>query len=327
MGAPPAIRSVARGRAIGIVALGLALGSCGGPPELHGTAFVANAVSRDVTVHEAPSFERVARIRLPAVPRSIHAEPGARRLWTTNQLANSVTVIDADRRRVLRTVRVCRGPTQVAFWVPVNRAYVVCNDGYLVGIDTRTLERVGRRQAVGFAPYAFVPGPNEHLWTANRGSNDISEIDPGTGRLIGHYPAAPAAYGLAFSADHRYAFVTSKQWNATTVVATDDKEILGAIKVGKDPALVVASEDQAYVANKADGTISVISTRTFQELRRITVGRHPESLALGPDGRVLLVTTEGSLVVLDTEASKVLYSVPAGQGPVSVALLPAPGRA
>jgi YVTN family beta-propeller protein len=297
--------------------------SCSGAPRTDAQIWVSNQKARTIAIFDGATFERVGGVRLPGKPHGLEVEPGGARVWTSNISANSVTVIDASSRKKLQTIEVCVEPTQVAF--APNEAFVACGDGYMTVIDTRTLARTDR-VAIGFGPHGFAAGPFGHLWSANRGGNDMSEIDPAKHLLLERHPAGPVAYAIAFSPDGRYAYVTSQKWGALVVISTDDFQILGSIHTGTDPAGVVASRDgrRIYVSNRGAGTVTAINALTFQEVATIPVDRRPDGLTLTPDGGLLFVANFGArtVSVIDTGAAEVIHTLESDRGPSDVELIP-----
>jgi YVTN family beta-propeller protein len=294
-----------------------ALAGCKSSPGFAGSVFIAETNAKD-----GKSMKLVARIPLPGKPHGVDIEPGGKRVWSSNIEGDSVSVIDIGARRVSKTIPVCKGPVNIAF--ASRRAFAACSDGYMSVIDTTTLT-VLKSEAIGYAPHEIITGPNAHLWSVNRGSNDLSEIDPVNGILVSRHPAGPFAYDGVFSPNGKYAFVTSKTWGAVSVLSTDDFQILGSIKVGGDPAGLVIAPDgkRIYVANKKDGTISVINALTFQVTHTIRVQQEPGGIAISPDGRLLFVANFGSdtLSEIDTGDDRVIRTVTVGDAPDDVVLL------
>lgn len=307
-----------------VVACALALSACGGSASFDGTLYVADTNSMDVAIVDASTMKLVARIPLPGKPHGVDLEPGGRRLWTANIEGDSVSVIDIPTRRVASTIKVCKGPVNVAF--AAGRAFAACGDGYMSMIDTRTLT-VLKTEAIGFAPHEIITGPDGKVWSVNRGSNDLSEIDPKTGKLVVRRPAGPFAYDAVFSPDGKYAFVTSKTWSAVSVISTGDFQILGSIKVGKDPSLLAMAPDgkRLYVTNKLDGTVSVVNALTFQVVETVRVGSEPGGIAIAPDGGLLFVANFASdtVSVIDTGSLRVVRTIPVGDSPDDIVLVPA----
>ncbi|MCI0346760.1 MAG: YncE family protein [Chloroflexi bacterium] len=301
----------------------LALGACSSSPSFHGTIFVAATNSSDVAVVDGDSMKVLARISLPGKPHGVDLEPGGKRVWTSNIEGDTVSVIDVASRTVSSSIKVCMGPMNVAF--AVGRAFAACGDGYMAVIDTTTLA-VLKTEAIGHAPHQIIAGPGGRVWSVNRGSNDLSEIDPAEGTLLTRHPAGPFAYDAVFAPNGKYAFVTSKTWGAVSVLKTDDWQILGSIKVGSDPALIAISPDgkRLYVTNRKDGTVSVINALTFQVVRTIRVEQEPGGIALSADGRLLFVANFASntLSVIDTSSNEVVRSVPVGEAPDDIVLVP-----
>lgn len=301
----------------------VALGACSSSPSFDGTLFVADTNSKDIAVVDGASLDVLARIPLPGKPHGVDLEPGGKRLWASNIEGDSVSVIDIASRRVVSSIKICKGPVNVAF--AAGRAFAACGDGYMAVIDTATLT-VLKTEAIGFAPHEIITGPRDRIWAVNRGSNDLSEIDPQKGTLVTRYPAGPFAYDAVFTPDGKYAFVTSKTWSAVSVISTGNFQILGSIKVGKEPSLLAMAPDgkHVYVTNKNDGTVSVINALTFQVVRTIRVQTEPGGIALSPDGRLLYVANFGSdtLTVIDTGDDSVIRSVSVGDAPDDIVVLP-----
>lgn len=310
--------------ALAIVACLVALGGCKGSTGFDGTLFVADTNSKDVGIVDGSTMKLVARVPLPGKPHGVDIEPGGKRLWTANIEGDSVSVVDIAERRVVSSIKVCKGPVNVAF--SSGRAFAACGDGYMSVIDTATLAVI-KTEAIGYAPHEIIAGPNGKLWSVNRGSNDLSEIDPAKGTLITRHPVGPFAYDAVFSPDGKYAFVTSKTWSAVSVISTGDFQILGSIKVGKDPSLLVMAPDgkRLYVTNKMDGTVSVVNAQTFQVTGTIRVGAEPGGIAITPDGKTLFVANFASdtLSVVDTGDARVVRTIAVGDSPDDIALLPA----
>lgn len=300
------------------------LGACSSSPEFRGSIFVADTNSKDVAVIDGATMKVAARIALPGKPHGVDLEPGNKRLWASNIEGDTVSVIDVASRGVTTSIKVCKGPVNVAF--SPGRAFAACGDGYMAVIDTTTLA-VLKTEAIGYGPHQIIAGPDGRIWAVNRGSNDLSEIDPAKGTLVTRHPAGPFAYDAVFSPDGKYVFVTSKTWSAVSVLKTDDWMILGSIKVGGDPSSIAISHDgtRLYVTNKKDGTVSVINALTFQVVATIKVGSEPGGIALSPDGSVLFVSNYASntLSVIDAGSNEVIRTVPVGEAPDDVVLLPA----
>jgi YVTN family beta-propeller protein len=300
-----------------VLALAVVFGRSSGPVA-EGSLWVVNTNGKSVTVVDLASSKVVETIPLPGKPHGIDLEPGGKRVWTSNIEGNSVSVIDVDTRKISKTIPVCDGPVAVAF--AEGKAFAACGeDGYMDVINLTTLTVV-HKEAVGYAPHAIISDPRGgFVWSVNRGTNDVSKIDAKTGVLKIRYGAGPFAYAAAFTRDGKYLFVTSKTWDAVSVLNTDDMRILGSVKVGNDPSLIVVSSDgkRVYTSNRLDGTVSVINGLTFQEIRRIKVGIEPDGLALTHDGKTLLVTNFGSdsVSVVDTTGGREIRTISVGDGP------------
>src|ERR1044071_7099374 len=76
----------------------------------------------------------------------------------------------------------------------------------------------------------------------------------------------------------------------------------------------VQAQVNAYVANENDTTVSVIDTASNTITATIPVGRAPASVALTPDNALLYVANASSntVSVVDTASNTVVATVPVG---------------
>ena len=300
------------------------LAGCASKPSLDALLFVVNTNSKNVSVVDLAASRVVTTIELPGKPHGIDLEPGGKRVWTSNLVGDTVSIINVRTRKLESSIKVCAGPVQVAF--AQGKAFAACSDGYVDMIDTTTL-RILRHEAVGYAPHAIVAEPQgDEVWAVNRGTNDLSRINAKTGALVSRHPAGPFAYGAAFTPNGKYVFVTSKTWDAVSVLSTDDMRILGSVKTGDDPSLVAVSRDgkRVYVTNRLSGTVSEINGLTFQVIATIKVGSEPDGVALSDDGRLLYVTNFGSdsVSVVDTREEEQIRTIAVGDAPDDAVIVP-----
>ena len=146
------------------------------------------------TVLEA---ERGLRVPVGRAPAAIAA--GARDLWVTNNLDDTVTRIDPRERRIVETIPVGDGPVGVAaghgaVWVAGTE------DDSLSRVDPET-SRVTATIAVGRGPRG-VATDGRGVWVTNSLDDSISRIDPATNRVaetipVGAGPTAVVAGGGA----------------------------------------------------------------------------------------------------------------------------------
>jgi YVTN family beta-propeller protein len=212
------------------------------------------------------------------------------KIYVSNELDNTVSVIDGATRKTLATVRVGVSPAQVAVSRDRKAVYVAntgSNTVSVLGTDTNKV-----------ASTIALP----------RGSKPI---------------------GVALSPNGRFLYTADGGANRVSVVDTQSRRVVATVRVGTQPLSVAAAPDgkTIYVANSGSGDVSVIDARTNRVVRGIPVGRFLSGVAVTPDGASVYVTDELSgVTVIDARNGTVAASLK-DPSPFAVAMSPDGDRA
>jgi YVTN family beta-propeller protein len=212
------------------------------------------------------------------------------RIYVTNQLDNTASVIDGATLKIVATVRVGVSPAQIAV-SPDRKSVYIANTGSntvsVLNTDNNTIARTIALPPRS-RPVDLAANPNgRYLYTADGGSNRVSVLD------------------------------------------TRAMRVVASVRVGTQPLSVAATPDgnTVYVANSGSGDVSVIDTRTNRVVRAIPTGRFPSAVAVTPDGASLYVTNELSgVTIIDAGNGTVAARLPQ-PSPFSVAISPNGERA
>jgi YVTN family beta-propeller protein len=212
------------------------------------------------------------------------------RIYVTNQLDNTASVIDSATHKVVATVRVGASPAQMAV-SPDRRSVYIANTGSnTVSVLNTDDDTIARTIALlpRSKPVDVAASPNgRYLYTADGGSNRVSVIDIRARRVV------------------------------------------ASVRVGTQPLSVATAPDgrTVYAANSGSGDVSVIDARTNRVVRTIRTGRFPSGVAVTPDGASLYVTNEPSgVTIIDAGNGTVAARLPEAS-PFSVAISPDGDRA
>ena len=122
------------------------------------------------------------------------------------------------------------------------------------------------------------------------------------------------------------AYVTNENSTTVSVIDTASNTITATIPVGRNPASVALTPDNAflYVANASSNSVSVADTATNTVVATVPVGGLPISLAITPNGAfAYVVNLRGNNVsVIDTPTNTVVTTIPVGSFPISIAVSP-----
>jgi YVTN family beta-propeller protein len=225
-----------------------------------------------------------------ATSPSAEAPAASARIYVTNQLDNTASVIDGGTHKIVATVRVGVSPAQMAVSPDRKSVYIANTGSDTVSVLNTADNTIARTIALprGSRPIGVALNPNgRYLYTADGGANRVSVIDTRTGR------------------------------------------VRAAARVGTQPLSVAVAPDgkTVYSANSGSGDVSVIDARTNRVVRAIPTGRFPSGVAVTPDGASVYVTNELSgVAVIDADNG----AVEAGlrePSPFSVAMSPNGDRA
>lgn len=216
------------------------------------------------------------------------------RLYVTNHMSNSVSVIDLRAGRILTTIPVGAGPMAMAVTPDRQHVYVANHLGGSVSV----------------------------ISTASNMVEQTIEIPGLYGRS--------APLGIAITPEGGKLYVSSSSDGIVTVIETGSHRIIKRISEAYDWALrnLAVSPDGSFVyaLGAGDNKISVIEVSEDKVIARITGIGAPYHLTFAPDGRRAYVTSDKlhRLYVLDAKAHRLLNTVqfPPGSGTITVAITP-----
>jgi YVTN family beta-propeller protein len=293
----------------------------------------------------------------PEAPHNIAVSPDGAYFYVNLIATGEVEKFDAVGFTKLATARVGRSPAQIIVSSDGNRLYVsnfdqTFTERFVSVVDTRTMVQVTALETGGRGPHGIALSRDERtLYTANAGSDDISEIDLENGdvrRIIPIVPGEPLApdararhepYQAVLSVDGATLFVTCRASAQVRAIDVASGRVVDSISVGRRPLILEMTPDgrELWVPNQADGTVSIIDATTHAALA--TVGgltAQPHAVAFTRDGRTAFVTCEnqsgeahhpiegakapGLVWVVDVASRRVIRSIEVGSFAAGIAI-------
>jgi YVTN family beta-propeller protein len=167
--------------------------------------YVTSETDNKVTVVDPRAAKAVATIETGARPRGIVFSRDGARAFVSDESDATVTVIDTRSKSAIGRVQlpatgtgVPPRPMGLALSADGHRLYVTTGRAGSVAVldaDTRAIVRV--IPAVGARPWGIAVGPSGDLYTANGPSNDVSVIDPDSGRVVSRLQVGGLPWGVA----------------------------------------------------------------------------------------------------------------------------------
>jgi DNA-binding SARP family transcriptional activator/ABC-type transport system substrate-binding protein len=226
-----------------------------------------------------------------------------------------VGTIDPDGGRITAEFPVGRGPAALAtgagsVWV------ASALDGTVSRIDRDPddPDRVTKIE-VGGEPTALAFGAGS-LWVANGESRYVSQVDPGTNRVVQPLEVGNASRGIA--AGFGALWVTSAIDGAVRRIDLENARVSRPIRIGADPTAIAAGGGAVWVASEEAGTVTRLDPGTGAVAEAITVGNGPSAVAVG-EGAVWAVNRpDGTVSRIDPRKNAVSWTVPVGPDPVAI---------
>lgn len=260
---------------------------------------------------DAATLEVEAEAELPADSKGepvgvfgVAVDNAHGRVWTTNTLAETVTVFNAADLTVAKLFPEgsVAHPRDVVIDEANDRAYVSeALSPFVAVYDTETLEPVGRLQFVadrGRAVFGsmdlVLDAEGGRLYSVSRDTPWIGWIDLATGESTAvSVPQALGATDIARDPATGRLFVASQETN-NVVVLDADGTLLADTYVGAGGVSVAwnAQTAQVYAALRAGGTVAVLDADGTL-VANIPADEAPNHLTVGPDGAVYLVAMYG----------------------------------
>ncbi|EPG9147697.1 YncE family protein [Klebsiella variicola] len=226
-------------------------------------------------------------------------------VWTTNTLAETVTVYDA---KTLSVVKVfpegsVSHPRDVVIDEANNRAYVsAALTSFVEVYDTKTLEHIGQLEfVVERGKNLFnstdltLDSAGGKLYGVSRDTPWVGWIDLKTGKSTTvKVPQAQGATDIARDPQTGRLYVASQETNNIVVLDADGKVLAdtyigaGGVSVVWDPLT-----SQVFAATRAGGTVAVLN-KDGKLVANIPMDNTPNNLTAGPDGAVYLVSMYGT---------------------------------
>jgi YVTN family beta-propeller protein len=212
------------------------------------------------------------------------------RIYVTNQLDNTASVIDGGTEKVVATVRVGISPAQMAV-SPDRRSVYIANTG------------------------------SDTVSVLNTGDNTIA-------RTIA-LPSGSAPVDVAVGSKGRYLYTANGGSDRVSVLDTRARRVVASVRVGTQPLSVAVAPDgkTVYAANSGSGDVSVIDAATKRVVRAIPTGRFPSGVAVTPDGASVYVSNELSGVKVISAGDGTVQATLREPSPFSVAISPNGDRA
>jgi PQQ-dependent catabolism-associated beta-propeller protein len=220
--------------------------------------------------------------------------------YVTNEKDNSVSVIDVEAQKVVRTFDVGQRPRGIIMNKDYSKFFICTSDDDTVEIyDAKTEKKIGELPS-GKDPEQFALHPdNRHLYIANEDDALTTVVDVETGTVVAQIDVGVEPEGMAVSHNGKMAITTSETTNMVHWIDTETHELFDNTLIDQRPRFAEFEKDDSllWVSSEIGGTVSVINVADRTIAKKISFaikGIHkdriqPVGLRLSADGQYAYV--------------------------------------
>ena len=269
------------------------------------------------------------------------------RLFVSNEIGGTVSVIDVATRQVVYTIPVGKRPRGIRSSPDGATVYVALSGSPIggpnvdesklpppdwrydgIGVIDATTGALTRVLQGGTDPEQFaVSADGRRLFIANEDAGLATVLDVTTGEILRQVTVGGEPEGVDLSPDGRFVYVTSENDNEVYVIDSERLDVAQVIAVGPRPRSTgfLPQQPRAYVSAENGASVDVIDTTTHQVVQRVTFpsdALRPMGIVAAPDGLQVYVTTGrgGTLEILDAATNTSRGSVQVGERPWGLAV-------
>jgi len=281
------------------------------------------AAGNDVVEIDPRTNHLIADVPVGAAPRNVVFAAGS--LWVANLADRTVSRVDVNAKRVIRTIPAlppATPPTALSagstgVWYAGKRP----NGTIVVGrIDPRfdIVAKTASLPRTSLSPgrIGMAAGPRM-VWLVSGGIGPLSQIDATSGRLIRTVdtrtccPADVAVAGGAVWVADRF---------ADTVTRINGADLAQTVDVGHAPEALAATPQAVWAVIEQDDALVRIDPATNAVQTRIPVGSSPSAVAVGLGAVWVANSRDGTVSRIDPSRNAVVATIRVGGRPSGIAV-------
>jgi YVTN family beta-propeller protein len=299
--------------------------------------YVPNSESATVDVIDPHTYKVIEHFAVGLLPQHVVPSYDLRTLYVTNDVGNSLTVIDPRTGKPGRTIPV-EDPYNMYF----------TPDGRYAIVVAERLHRLDFRDPHTFALHHSLSVPcagvdhldfsadGRYLIASCEFSGQLVKVDVAREKVVGVLNLPDGRGGqpqdVRISSDGRVFYVADLAANGVWKVDGRRLKVIGLVHTGAGAHGLYPSRDgkDLYVSNRGEGSVSVISFKTQKVIAkwRIPGGGSPDMGGVSADGRVLWLSGRynSEVYAISTRTGRLLARIPVRAGPHGLCVWPQPGR-
>jgi YVTN family beta-propeller protein len=238
--------------------------------------YVTNTDSDSVSVINGTTNMVKKIIPVGSKPTDLDINNNARKLYVTNSLSNTITIIDTGTEKVVDLLNSTgENPRGIAVDDNKNLIYVANTDSNSVSVINGTTREVIGNITVEENPRGIAIDSTQNLvYVTNAGSNSVSVINGTTREVIdGNITVEENPRGIAIDSTQNLVYVTNAGSNSVSVINGTTREVIGNLPVkkyltiGKGPTdIILDSENKrGYIIAPSSNNMFIIDLKEIKK--------------------------------------------------------------
>ena len=258
-----------------------------------------------------------------------------RRAFVSNSDGDSVSIIDRDTYKVVKTLRVGDYPHHMIVSIDGRHLYAGNTHSDTVSVIDLTTENIVKTLPI-LDPYNLYYTPDHKflVTTCTRlGRVEVHAAEEWNGlekangwTRLAQIPTGKDPNHFAFSPDGRFMYTSNEYSHQLSVIDLQARKLVRQVDTGKRPVDVSLAPGgkTLFVANYGEGRVTAYETDGFKELDRIQTGAGAHGMAMSVDGKTLFVSNRdaSSVSIIDVASRKVTQTLKIPQGPDMLEVTP-----
>jgi DNA-binding beta-propeller fold protein YncE len=276
---------------------------------------------------ELPQGRVAGRVRLPADPQNVIADPAAPTVVVSAK-GGAVTLLGARSLRVLKIFRGLSNPHLAAYSPDRRYAYVTADGSGELVVIALAKRQIVARLFVGLGAHHLAVSPDgARIWIGlGERAEAVAIVDssnPLRPRLAGRFVPHFTVHDLAFSPDGKRVWLTSDDEDRVHVVDARTRRLVFTVLAGPPPQHVAFDQRHAFVTSGYGSRIELVDPLRGTVLRTVRQPYGSFNLATGGGLVVTSSLLSGTLAELDTRLNRLRTMRVAGATrDVAVTVLP-----
>ena len=300
-------------------------------PASEGHLLVLNKGENTLMIFDVPSHRLLSKVAVGEEPHEVVPAPDGRKAYVSNVRGRSVSVVDLERYRVLKTITSenLEYPHGMAV-TPDGRWLLLTSEGSrrLVLIDARrdVIARTLTVSQKGSHMVALVD-QGKRAFVTNRESDSVSLVGLPDLKVRRTIRLGPGPEGIAAAPNGRLVVIALQGSGQVALLDSASQEILARLPAGQTPIRVAFAPRSftAFVSNRGSDDVTVLDLLSRRVKATVRVGRRPGGIVTNAAGTRAYVCNNdsASVSVITVPGFEVKEEIKAGAGPDGVAFVPA----